>query len=48
VDNLKLQSDLLDAEENDPQRTFRFPIGVVYAKAGNKTQWEMWDNGTPG
>ena len=45
VDNLKLQSDLLDAEERDPMRTFRFPIGVVYSAAGNKTQWDMWNNG---
>jgi len=27
-----------------PQRTIKFPIGVVYSAPGNITQWDMWNN----
>jgi hypothetical protein len=44
TDNLRLHTELLDLEEHDPQRISRLPIGVVYSAAGNKTQWDMWNN----
>jgi len=40
----ELVSELLDFEENDPQRTTCFPVGVVLKKEGQSSQWEMWDN----
>eukprot|EP01097_Dermamoeba_algensis_P009284 TRINITY_DN6498_c0_g1_i1.p1 TRINITY_DN6498_c0_g1~~TRINITY_DN6498_c0_g1_i1.p1 ORF type:complete len:599 (-),score=144.85 TRINITY_DN6498_c0_g1_i1:175-1971(-) len=44
VEDAKLADELLEYEEKDPQKTFNIPIGVVFAKEGQTTASEMWDN----
>jgi Rap/ran-GAP len=40
----QLEKGLLEFAENDPQKTTCFPVGVVYSKDGQQSQWDMWNN----
>eukprot|EP00007_Cunea_sp_BSH-02190019_P002993 CAMPEP_0174233214 /NCGR_PEP_ID=MMETSP0417-20130205/3303_1 /TAXON_ID=242541 /ORGANISM="Mayorella sp, Strain BSH-02190019" /LENGTH=1365 /DNA_ID=CAMNT_0015311385 /DNA_START=63 /DNA_END=4157 /DNA_ORIENTATION=+ len=44
VTSKQLEKGLLEFEENDPQKTTCFPVGVVYSKDGQQSQWDMWNN----
>ncbi len=46
VEDTELHKDLLEYEQNDPQKVRCLPVGVVYAKGEQTLAREMWDNET--
>lgn len=45
VQDSHIQKDLLQLEVDDPAKTFCFDIGVMFARKGQTTEREFFDNG---